>query len=755
MLHASPLRFKIILLLVLLALLLPGVTNAAVQRDQATEAPGEVPYAPGEVLIGWQPGAGPVPEVRRQPDRLGTDRADAGWQASAATIRRSTGLEVLDAAPEYGTARLAVQAGTEGAEITRLQALPWVSYAEPNYLAHAAGPFYPNDPQYGQQWNMQRIDAPDAWSATRGSLSFVVAVLDTGVAQSHPEFAGQLLPGYNYVTDQPGAQDDDVAYSHGTHVTGILAARMNNGLGVAGLAADVKILPLKVLDADEWGRYDAISAAIRDAADRRAQVISLSIAGVAPSQTLQDAVSYAQAQGALVVAAAGNCAQYSQACNYQINPNMYPAAYDGVLAVSASDRFDKGTKYSGYKPYIGLAAPGGTDTGPIWSTTIGGYGALYGTSMSTPLVSAAAALVWTLLPAATPAQIADILKSTADKVGTDPYSGEPYSYTNGRNDYFGSGRLNVANAVRWAYPASISSDVGQVNVLLGGFSTALTRSVQIDNPSGQGVYWQASVLSGSPWLTLTRATGTSLYGSPATLTFRTDRLNLLPGTYAGTIRVQPVFPASPAPIDIRVQMRVSATLTPTYTPLVAQELEPAWLDPNASGVIYRDTLPLVNDSMVNVPLPFPVQFYGQTYSTLQVSDNGLVTFGALTGSEAQPPIACPGDGRAPNNSIYVLGVDWNPSLGGQVVVHRPNPSTFVISWQDVRRAGSSLAQSFQLVIADSGVFHANYRTVESPLPGILGTENFDGTVSQQVICNGAGRQVRSGEPVYFETRLPW
>ncbi len=213
--------------------------------------------------------------------------------------------------PDHGLARLRVKAGAEASAIARLKKLPWVKYAEPNYLAHAAGvadtagagPFtkawYPNDPDFGKQWNMLRVKAPEAWAATLGSISFVVAVLDTGVAESHPDFTGQLLPGYNYVTDQPGAEDDD-ALSHGTHVAGILAAATNNGVGVAGLAPAVKILPLKVLNNVEAGRYDAIAAAIRDAADRHAQVINMSLTGPAQSSLLQDAVDYAQAQGSLV-----------------------------------------------------------------------------------------------------------------------------------------------------------------------------------------------------------------------------------------------------------------------------------------------------------------------------------------------------------------------------------------------------------------------------------------------------------------------
>ena len=763
--HTSSPRHTLVFLLVAFALLPHSFLNAAPSRQDQAAQPA---YAAGEVVIGWQPGTGPVREVPRQAARLGTDRADPDWQAAASEISRSTGLPVLSAVPEHGIARLRVTPGTESGEIARLSTLPWVRYAELNYYAYGADTqatdasagvrlsapaLYPSDPDFPRQWNLHRVDAPNAWSVTRGSLSFVVAVLDTGVAQGHPDFAGQLLQGYNYVVDQQGAEDDD-PYSHGTHVTGILAARMNNGQGVAGLAPDIKILPLKVLDSQRKGRYDAVGAAIRDAADRRAQIINLSLAGPF-SQLLQDAVTYAQVQGALVVAAAGNCAQDPSNCWGQINPNIYPAAYPGVLAVAASDRFDRATPYSGYKPYIGLATPGGTASEQVWSTTRTGYGPMFGTSMSTPTAAAAAALVWTLRPTASPAEIAEILKSTADQVGTDPYSGEPLAYAGGRNDYFGSGRLNAANAVRWVYPPSISSTETVVNLLLGGPVSSVSRSLQIENPSGQGVYWQATILPGAPWLSLTRATGTSLYNSPASLTLAANRLDLAPGLYVGTIRVQPAYPAGLAPAEVRVQLRVAATVTRTYAPLVTQGHEATWLDPEASGVLTRRTLPLTNDSLMTVALPFPVSFYGVLYPSLQVSDNGLVTFASADSASAKPPAACPGNGMSPNSAIYVLGYDWNPSLGGKVIMHQPDPNSYVITWQDVRRAGSATGQSFQLVMTSDSRFRGNYRTVESPAPGLIGTESYDAAFSQRILCNGAGRQVSNGDSVRFETRLPW
>ncbi len=550
---------RVCLVLALLALLLNLVPGNAPVRAQTLSPE----FAPGQVLIGWQVGEGPVPVVPRKVDMLAPDQNDPIRQTAVREISRLTGLTVLRAAPEYGIARLAVKAGAEAAEIARLQALPWVRYAEPNYYVYAAGEtLIPNDPDYPKQWNMDRVAAPVAWAVARGSFSFIVAVLDTGVAQSHPEFAGKLLPGKDYVNspDTDGPEDDDPT-SHGTHVTGIIAAGFDNGQGVAGLAPDVKVLPLKVLNNNRTGFIDDIAEAIQYAADYGAQVINLSLTTSASSTTLQTAVNYALGKGRLIVAAAGNLAQPQYG-----NPILYPAAYPDVLAVAASDYFDGAASYSEHHSYVDLAAPGGmgTSAAAIYSTTRSSYGYQSGTSMSTPMVSAAAALVWILKPAATHQEVADILKNTADKVGTDP-SGQPLSYETGRNDYFGFGRLNVGWAVRAVYPPSLTTNAGPQSFLLGEPLTTQSRMIEITNPSNRGVSWQATVL-GADWLSVTPGFGTSLYSVPGYLTLTAELGELTPATYSGLVRVQPLDPADLPGFEILVQLRVVESVSLLYLP---------------------------------------------------------------------------------------------------------------------------------------------------------------------------------------------
>ena len=738
------------------ALALSGLPTQPAQAETPA-----LDYVSGEISIGWKPEGGFIPAGPR-PAALTDDRDAPAWRAAVQKLRVETGLRVLDAQPAYGTALLAVSPGTERAEIARLRRLPWVAYAEPNYLAHAAdrvaaGPVYPADPSFSEQWNMRRIGAPEAWGLTLGSSTITVALLDSGIDRSHPEFAGRLLPGWDYVNGDNDPSDD---FGHGTHVAGVMAAAMNNAQGVAGLAPRSRILPLKVLDSSGGGSYDQIATAIRRAADAGAQVINLSLGGPLASQNLQDAVNYALARqpvGALVVAAMGNCGQGGALCP-GVNPDIYPAAYPGVLAVAASDHFDGWAPYSGYKSYVGIAAPGGLEPDRIWSTLPGGiYGGKHGTSMAAPLVSAAAALVWTLQPAASYNQVANILKETADKVGVNPQTGQPLDYSIGRNNYFGAGRLNVGKAVRWAYPPALAPITEPQIFLLDELTEQRTRQLALENLSGQAVWWQASVSQGGSWLKLSPETGTAAYAAPGLLRLQVTRGALPVGSYFGTVRVQTLFPAGAPSFDLPVTLRISASARRNYLPdMRLNSAGEGWRDPFAPDVTDRQLLNLANDSAQQLTLPFRTSFYGGNFRTLWVSDNGLVTFGAAPPATAPAgPAACPPSAADPNNALYVLASDWRPDLGGQVYAHRADADTYVITWFAMMRAGGGTGQSFQLALRRDGALAAIYLAVEPPAQSIVAAENWDGTVAQTIWCNGVGRRVGAGETVAFWPVLPW
>jgi thermitase len=713
----------------------PGVALAAPGRQATVPGP---QYLSGEVLVGWQPDAQVIPQVPH-PKVLAPDASSPERQRAAQVLAERTGLTVLDSQPEYGTARLAVPPGREADEITRLAALPWVRYAELNYRAYATG--YPNDPMIGNQWNLRRINAPAAWDVTTGSYSIKVALVDSGIDSSHPEFAGRLLPGYDYVHGDNVPEDD---YGHGTHVAGILAAAANNGIGIAGLAPNVRILPLKVLNAAGSGAYSDIALAIRRAADTGVEVINLSLGGPASSSGLADAVTYATDAGALVVAAAGNCAQSVLQCNFVTNPAFYPAAYTQTLSVAATDHFDNWASYSGHRDYVGLAAPGGTPADQVWSTIPNGYGLKYGTSMATPLVSGAAALIWTYLPTATGSQIADILKATADKIGSEPYVG-------GRNDYFGYGRLNVEQAVRWAYPPSLTPLTDTQHFLLG--TPVLQQRVRLpfNNPSSQAAFWQASVVEGVEWMTAFPRSGPATFAAPGILTLQAGPTMLAPGVYTGTVRVTSLYPSGTS-FDIPVQLRIASAVSRSFAPIGLRQYQPQdWVDPLSGGL----PLNLTNDSASQVSLPFPVRFYGQDYYNLWISDNGLVSFSPPASDQVSGANTCLPTAAAPNNAIYVLWKDWDPALGGQVYVQQPDQNRFVVTWYQVVAADNPNPHSFQLVLMSNGPLWFKYQTVSLGGPGTIGIENYDGTVATQIACDGVGRMAASGDAISLQPDLPW
>ena len=228
----------------------------------------------------------------------------------------------------------------------------------------------PNDPDYGQQWALSKINAPAAWNVTTGTVTITIAILDTGIDLGHPDLATKIwtnpgeIPANGLDDDRNGKIDDVHGWhffhsgaenafvqddnGHGTHVAGIAAAAMNNGIGVAGVAWRAQIMPVKVLDEYGSGWLSDVAAGIVYASDQGAKIINVSLGGSALSQTLCDAVAYAsQTTGALVVAAAGNTG----------GAVLYPAACDHVPAVAATDRADQRAYFSNLGPQVDLAAP--------------------------------------------------------------------------------------------------------------------------------------------------------------------------------------------------------------------------------------------------------------------------------------------------------------------------------------------------------------------------------------------------------------
>ncbi|MCB9652719.1 MAG: peptidase S8 [Deltaproteobacteria bacterium] len=420
----EPQRHLAIGLSVLMAGLLPSVAEA----QQATAAPTDGPrLAPHETLL----------------IDLKDDTSDADAKAIEAIARVGLHLNSIHAADERFFVGDVAPSELE-ATIARLRSDPRVENVEPNYMYEALG--VPNDPMFEKQWSMKMVGAPAAWSRADGR-GVVVAVIDTGVAyEDYKKFrrvedlAGtKFVKGYDFVHDTEHANDD---HGHGTHVAGTIAQTTNNRIGVAGLAYGATIMPLKVLSKRGAGTAADIADAIRYAADEGAQVINLSLGGGMRSFIMEAAVAYARKKNVVVVCAAGNNARARV---------EYPAAYKGAFAVSSVGPDRKLAFYSSYGKELAIAAPGGDkqsggESGAILQNTIlptevgatNRYLYFQGTSMATPHVAAAAALV--ISQGVTSAEkVEQILKETAVDAG-------PANW----DERYGYGILNVDRATEVA-----------------------------------------------------------------------------------------------------------------------------------------------------------------------------------------------------------------------------------------------------------------------------------------------------------------
>ncbi len=317
-----------------------------------------------------------------------------------------------------GTGRVKVSGNSLQKVKDQLAASGAVEYVEEDQVRKAFG--VPNDPEYYREWHLPAISADAAWDVTQGSASTIIAVIDTGVDYTHPDLSPNVVQGYNFVANNTNAYDDN---GHGTHVSGIAAAVGNNGYGIAGVDWNARIMPLKVLDAQGSGYDSDVARAIRYAADKGADVISMSLGGGGYSQTLQDAINYAYQKGLVIVAAAGNDGT---------NLISYPAAMDNVISVAALDSSDNLASFSNYGQGLDISAPGLA----IYSTVPGGFATYSGTSMATPVVSGTAALVLGRHPDRSPGDITQMLFNSATDLGGAGY-----------DTRFGYGKVNAYAAL--------------------------------------------------------------------------------------------------------------------------------------------------------------------------------------------------------------------------------------------------------------------------------------------------------------------
>ena len=310
-------------------------------------------------------------------------------------------------------------------------------YIEANYIYRASA--VPDDPQYNKQWNFRAINVEQAWDETKGA-GVTVAVIDTGVSKVPDLKLTKFVDGYDFVNDKEDASDDN---GHGTHVAGTIAQSTNNGYGVAGIAYEASIMPLKVLSGSGGGEIADIAEAIKFAADNDADIINMSLGGGGDSNMMKEAIAYARSKGVTIIAAAGNEGR---------NAASYPARYPDVISVAATDAAGDKASYSNFGAGVDLAAPGGSgnsETGRIIQNTVNPatgetvFVGFQGTSMAAPHVSGVAALIRST-GVDSPEEILDILKQSSRQVSEDHLN------------HFGAGHLDANAAVQLALKGKIT-----------------------------------------------------------------------------------------------------------------------------------------------------------------------------------------------------------------------------------------------------------------------------------------------------------
>lgn len=426
---------------VLLILFSCAALQFAAAQDRTTDVERllENGYAPDTILVQFKPEAA-------------TNAVDA--------ITRAMDMERVRYFEQIDVGVYKIPAGQVAQTVDALGAYGEVAFAEPNYIRRTA--FVPNDPRYSEQWGFPKINAPAAWDITLGSSDVIVAVIDTGIDQDHPDLTNQRwintdeIDGNDIDDDNNGYVDDRFGYDffgnalfgiippgeaaedndpeddmgHGSHTAGTVAAATDNSTGVAGTASGCRVMVVRALGTILGIGYSSdIINAMFYATDNGAHVISMSLGSTAFSMAELTAAVYAENNDVLVVAAAGNGG------NTQMN---YPAGYPTVLSVSATTSADALASFSTRGANIDVAAPG---VGILSCDLGAGYATQQGTSMACPHVAGLSALIRSHFPTTTAAQVRQMVRNGATDLGA-----------NGWDPNFGDGRIDALGALTTTVP---------------------------------------------------------------------------------------------------------------------------------------------------------------------------------------------------------------------------------------------------------------------------------------------------------------
>jgi len=368
------------------------------------------------------------------------------------------GAVQIGAIPQAGIRVLQIHPSQHSQVLDALRHNPNIEFAEPDYII--APDAAPNDPYFTSQWHLTKIAASTAWDTTTGSSSVIVAILDTGVDGTHPDLVANLIPGWNIYDNNSDTSD---VYGHGTATAGTAAAAGNNGIGVAAVALNCPIMPVRISDLNGYGYSSTISSGLTWAADHGARVanISYEVSGIS---AVASAAQYFQSKGGVVTVSSGNSGTVLSTAD-----NPY------VLTVSATDANDAIASWSNTGNLIDLAAPG---VNVFTTSRGGGYGYWSGTSFSAPIVAGVAALVISANPNLSGAQVQDVLKQSADDLGTA-----------GWDTRYGWGRVNAAAAVNLALNTSQIRETTPptVNITSPANGSLVSRSITVQVSASDNV----------------------------------------------------------------------------------------------------------------------------------------------------------------------------------------------------------------------------------------------------------------------------
>lgn len=545
-----------------------------------------------------------------------------------------------------------------------------VRYIQPNTVIELAN--IPNDEKWSQQWNFHKINISTAWKIEIGNHNVKIAILDTGVQYTHPDLYQNYLPvGFDWVEMDNDPSD---GHGHGTHVSGLVAATMNNSIGISGVANVSYFVERIFDDAGVAIADDKVAAAIMHAVDQDADVINMSWGSYSFSHVIKDAISYAINDNVILVGASGNDG---------VSTPYYPAAYDGVISVGATDINDEIPSFSNFGNWIDLVAPG-VD---ILSTYIGGgYTTLSGTSMATPQISGVIGLILSKFPDMPTMGIVEILKSNLEDIGTSGY-----------DNYAGWGRINTTNIFAGLNSTSLRivnniplklhfSKHYELNFVAFNLGVSNLENIKLE------VYID-SKLQYSNWTDLN-------HGDVKTLNHIFYPQHI--GVYNFTITISD---------DMGEILHKQTTIRPVNKIIQysVKEVPFQWFNTE----LYGENLFLNGDDVYKqVNLPFNFSFFDQNFTSLNVSSNGRITFSNQNNDWQSY--------RFPNSMSYTIAPFWFDLIVNYNVYFWNNTETMIIQYSNVEDIDYQQIGSFQVVLNKNSTIKFQYLSVNKMDKAIIG-----------------------------------